>query len=93
MAYEADLEKWCREHTVKRGGYLLKWVSPGNKGVPDRLLFMPFGQIAFIEFKAPKGKVSSLQEVWQARLTLLGFDAYVVSDKEHFLRILRGMAT
>lgn len=88
MAYEADLEKWCREQTVKAGGYLLKWVSPGNKGVPDRILLMPHF-VAFIEFKAPKGVMAPLQGVWEKRIKYkLGLPHYVVRAKEEFLSVM-----
>lgn len=87
MAYEADLEAWCRKEATKAGGYLLKWVSPGNKGVPDRILLMP-GYVAFIEFKGPKGELAPLQRVWQQRIAKMCHRAYVVRDKDAFLGVL-----
>lgn len=90
MAYEADLEKWCREQATKSGGYLLKWVSPGNKGVPDRILLMPY-HVAFLEFKTLKAPLEPLQEVWRARILKLGHDHYVVRSRDQFMEILHGM--
>ena len=87
MAYEADLEAWCRERAVRDGGYLLKWVSPGNKGVPDRILLLPCF-VAFIEFKALSGKLSALQQVWYDRLTKMGHNVYIVRTKDQFREIL-----
>ena len=87
MAYEADLEAWCRERTVREGGYLLKWVSPGNKGVPDRILLMP-NSVHCLEFKSKTGTLDSLQRVWQNRILGLGLNADVVSDRERFKRLL-----
>jgi hypothetical protein len=87
MAYEADLEKWCREQATKAGGYLLKWVSPGNKGVPDRILMMP-GFIVFIEFKALKKRLDPLQAVWRARIVGMDLDHAIVRTKDEFMRIL-----
>jgi len=88
MAYEADLEKWCREQTIKAGGYLLKWVSPGNRGVPDRILLMP-NYVAFIEFKAPKGNLSALQDVWRNRIrNHMWLRHHVVRTKHEFETIL-----
>ena len=89
MAYEADLEKWCREQATKAGGHLLKWVSPGNKGVPDRILLTPGGYVAFIEFKAPKGKIEPLQQVWQDRIRKMGQVSAVIRTKDEFLAVLR----
>lgn len=88
MAYEAKLEEWCRGAATKAGGYLLKWVSPGNKGVPDRILLMP-GYVVFIEFKAPKKNLDPLQAVWRARIVGLDLDHATVRTKEEFMHILR----
>jgi hypothetical protein len=90
MAYEADLEKWCREQTTKAGGYLLKWVSPGNAGVPDRILLLPYA-VVFLEFKTPKAPLEPLQEVWRTRILKMGHDHYVVRTREQFSAILNLM--
>jgi hypothetical protein len=84
---EAELEAWCRQRAVKEGGYLLKWISPGNKGVPDRILFMPHYS-AYIEFKSESGKLDPLQQVWQNRLDELGHNVFVVRTKKEFEDIL-----
>ena len=56
---------------VKRlGGLSYKWVSPGNAGVPDRIVFFPPGTwigealvegIWFVELKSTKGKLTPRQ--------------------------------
>ena len=43
------------------GGLALKFVSPGFDGVPDRLVLLPGGRLAFIELKAPGKKLRPLQ--------------------------------
>ena len=45
------------------GGLCPKWVSPGLDGVPDRIVLLPGGRIAFAELKAPGKKPRPLQEV------------------------------
>lgn len=35
------------------GGICPKFVSPGFNGMPDRLVLLPFGKVAFVEVKAP----------------------------------------
>ena len=45
-----------------KGGECLKFVSPGRKGVPDRIVLLN-GHVIFVETKAPDGKLKS----WQAR--------------------------
>ena len=34
-------------------GWALKFVSPGQNGVPDRIVLVPYGRIYFVETKAP----------------------------------------
>ncbi len=56
---------------VKRlGGLSYKWVSPGNAGVPDRIVFFPPGTrihetlvegIWFVELKSTKGRLTPRQ--------------------------------
>lgn len=68
--YEKDLEmKLIRE--LKRLDVLaLKFVSPGNRGVPDRLIIGHFGNIYFVELKRNKDyKVTKLQRYWNRVLS------------------------
>lgn len=71
-AVERHLVKACKAH----GWLTFKFTSPGNKGVPDRLLVLPNGFCLFIELKRPKGgRLSKMQE-HQIR-KLLEMDAFV----------------
>ena len=38
---ENELEKKLRDKVKKLGGKAYKFVSPGNAGVPDRLVVLP----------------------------------------------------
>lgn len=69
------------------GGEMMKWVSPGNRGVPDRIILLPGGLIMFAEFKDDGGEVSSLQRYWQRRLLSMGFRSVIVDGmgQAHFL--------
>ncbi len=44
---------------TKLNGLCLKWVAPGTRGVPDRIIIMPEGKTYFVEMKQEKGKVTS----------------------------------
>lgn len=69
---------------VKRcGGLCLKFISPGTAGVPDRILLMPGGRMAFVELKAPGQKPGKLQLRRHARLRTLGFPVYVLDNPEN----------
>ena len=62
------------------GGVCLKFVSPGLRGVPDRLCLFPGGQCVFVELKAADGKLSSAQTRVLATLQRLGFKTAVVDE-------------
>ena len=48
---ESTVEGHLREEAKKRKGMALKFVSPGMNGVPDRIVLMPDGKMAFVELK------------------------------------------
>lgn len=76
---ENAIEKKLRARVKAHGGRCLKWVSPGEAGVPDRIVLLPGGRIVFVETKRPKGgKLSPLQNYWGRTLKGLGFETWVV---------------
>lgn len=80
---EKDLEaKLCKEIRFM-GGYALKWICPSFAGVPDRIILLPGGRVAFAEMKRPKGsKVAPLQKYWRRVLLGLGFRHYMIYTEE-----------
>ena len=50
---ERDIELKLRDAVKAVGGLCWKFTSPGTSGVPDRIVLMPKGRIAFVETKAP----------------------------------------
>lgn len=69
---ESELERILVEEVRKEGGRAYKWVSPGNDGVPDRIVFFPGGDVYFVELKTERGRLSPQQEVQLAKLRDLG---------------------
>lgn len=47
-----------------RGGLCYKFVSPGNPGVPDRIVITPGGQTIYVELKTEVGRLAAIQK-WQ----------------------------
>lgn len=78
---EADIERELVERVRAAGGACYKWVSPGNAGVPDRIVIMPGGRVWFVELKTDTGQLRPLQKRQLSRLRALGCD----------LAVLRGM--
>lgn len=48
MAAEKSVEKYLREEARRLGGKAYKEVSPGNDGMPDRMVCFPVGRICFV---------------------------------------------
>lgn len=89
---EKEIEKKLVREVRKMGGRAYKWVSPGNGGVPDRIVVMPGGEITFVELKTDTGRLSKLQEKQIRTLTELGCCPTVVKGEEglnEFLEALR----
>lgn len=76
-------------HAVRRrGGLAVKLASPSYAGLPDRLVLLPGGHIAFVEVKAPGKKPRALQVRRMALLRKLGFRVYVLDDMERIGEML-----
>ena len=75
---ERDVEKIFVEGIRARGGVAYKFVSPGNDGVPDRLVVLPDGCVFFVELKTETGKLSGLQKTQIGRLTERGASVAVL---------------
>ena len=80
---EKSIENILRQAVEAEGGMCLKWVCPGHKGVPDRMVIFPGGIIAFVELKRPGAKVKAggLQEWWREKIQSFGFPCYEISRK------------
>ena len=85
-------EKSTEQKLVKavkaKGGLAPKFVSPGFDGVPDRIVLLPHGRIAFIELKAEGRKMRPLQVRRKRQLESLGFSVYCINSPEQIGGIL-----
>ena len=77
---EKEIEKKLAMEAKKRGGLAVKFVSPGFYGMPDRILLMPEGKIAFVEVKAPGKRPRPLQMARHKLLRDLGFLVFILDD-------------
>lgn len=85
---EKKIEQKFTETVKKMGGFAPKFVSPGLDGVPDRLVLLPSGRMAFVELKAPGKKLRPLQIRRKKQLESLGFSVYCIDSIEQIGGVL-----
>jgi hypothetical protein len=86
---EKQIEHSLVTATRKLGGLALKFVSPSFAGMPDRLVLLPDGKMAFVEVKAPGKKPRVLQEKRHGMLRALGFQVFVLDDVSDIPKLLK----
>ncbi|WP_394526524.1 VRR-NUC domain-containing protein [Lacrimispora sp. JR3] len=86
---ESDIEKILTNEVRRLGGRAYKWVSPGNSGVPDRIVIFPGKPPVFVELKTDTGKLSALQSVQIKRLRDLGQTVEVVKGIDGLSQFFR----
>ncbi|WP_152658280.1 VRR-NUC domain-containing protein [Oceanobacillus sp. CFH 90083] len=90
---EKQLEDRLKNKIEQLGGLCFKWISPGRRGVPDRICILPKGRTVFVEMKAPDGVPSPLQRKRLDELRARGHEAYVLNTKQKvddFIDMVRG---
>lgn len=85
---EKNIESKLAAEVRRRGGLAPKFVSPGLDGVPDRLILLPGGKVAFAELKAPGKTLRPLQTVRKRQLETLGFKVFVIDSTEQIGGVL-----
>ncbi|EAA3705462.1 VRR-NUC domain-containing protein [Salmonella enterica subsp. enterica serovar Newport] len=83
MTYEREslIEKHLVTEVKRAGGVAYKFVSPGRRSVPDRIVLLPGGRIFFVECKAPGKAPRADQQREHERLRALGFTVVVLDSK------------
>jgi hypothetical protein len=76
MGVESFVEREAVAYLESRGGAMLKFVSPGNKGVPDRICAHPDCAPFLIEFKSPTKKPDPTQQAMCEWMAARGFRIY-----------------
>lgn len=79
---EAEIERQLVSYVKSIGGRAFKFVSPGNIGVPDRIVVLPGGVIWFVELKTSTGRLSPPQERQIAKLTELNANVFVLKGTD-----------
>ncbi len=79
---EAIIESHFKKRVEALGGLALKFVSPGRRGVPDRLAIMPDGITIWTELKRPGAEPEPHQAREHQRLRERGHIVLVLDTKE-----------
>ncbi len=79
---EKTIETKLAKKVKRMGGIALKISSANFDGMPDRLVLLPDGVIAFVELKAPGKAPRPLQLARHRLLRSLGFRVYVIDGTE-----------
>lgn len=90
---ENNIEQKLVRAVKNMGGIAPKFISPGFDGMPDRLLLIPGGKMAFVEVKAMGCKPRPLQVRRLGMLRALGFLVFVLDDERQIGGILDEIRT
>ena len=89
---ERDLEQRFVRGVKRAGGGCFKWVSPGNAGVPDRIVVID-GQVIFVELITEHGRLSILQKAQIRKLQQHGVNVkvrYGQAEVDAFVAEMKG---
>lgn len=78
---ETEVETYLIKGVELLGGECVKFVSPGRRGAPDRIILMP-GCIIFVETKAPDGVLRPWQSRYHMMLRRFGFRVVTLWTKQ-----------
>ncbi len=89
---EKKIEAKFRDRIKELGGIAYKFVSPGNAGVPDRLVILPDGKMGFAELKRYNGNPSKLQKMQMSFIKKLGCFVMVIDSIEDIDTFINGIS-
>ena len=75
---ESYIESYLVRKVKEHGGLCYKFVSPGNPGVPDRLIITPTGKTIFVELKTEVGRLAKVQKWQRSEMEKRGADCRVL---------------
>lgn len=79
---EKVLERMLCRRIKELGGHAYKFVSPNQRGVPDRVCILPHGYTVFVELKSTGKKPTKLQQMCINELRELGQYCRVIDSTE-----------
>ena len=80
---ESTIEKHLVAKVKAMGGMAYKFTSPAHRGVADRVVVLPGGVVWFVELKAPGGRLSELQKIFQSDMARMKQKYACLWSKDH----------
>lgn len=93
---EANVEKYFVDRVTAAGGMAEKFISPGKRGVPDRIVTWPacgWARIHFVELKTIGGKLEPWQKRDHAERNRMNCNVRVIWTKEQVDRYVEEYGT
>jgi hypothetical protein len=88
---ESNVEDALRNGIEAKGGECVKFVSPGRKGAPDRIVLLPPHGTIYVETKAPDGVLKSWQKRYHKMLQRAGNRVLVIWNLKQVERFLESL--
>jgi hypothetical protein len=86
---ESYIENYLVRKVKENNGLCLKFVSPGNPGVPDRIVITPDGRTIYVELKTEVGRLAKIQKWQRSELEKRGADVRVLFGMDAVKEFLR----
>ena len=86
---ESYIENYLVRKVKEHGGLCLKFVSPGNPGVPDRIIVTSDGKTIYVELKTETGRLAKIQKWQRSELEKRGADVRVLYGMDAVKEFLR----
>jgi len=90
---EKEIEKRIAEYAKSKKILNYKFVSPNNRGVPDRIFISPHKGIFFIEFKRKDKQPTQLQQYSINQLMEYNCKVYIIDNTFDGIKIIDEYAT
>lgn len=79
---ESSIENYFIACAKRHGGLTVKFTSPGNSGIMDRVYIHPDGRIWFPELKRPGENLRDLQAWWFSEFRRVNANPIMLDTKE-----------
>ena len=90
---ESSIESYLVRKVKEHGALCYKFVSPGNPGVPDRIIITPTGKTVYVELKTEIGRLARCRSGSGARWRKRGADVRVLYGLDAVKDFLREVFT